>query len=231
MGVGGGGVEVEPNTEVISLLQMLLTAMPATEDAANLGSVMACMGPLVVGKIFSGDLFSFECALSGPCQLSLALEYSDPVALRSSLAAYDLQDDAGQFLFNTALHVQGTTQLGWNTFAGDAERTVRVNGVIHECTAAQQDQIVAASRCEWTVEWTPDVTLRRLDDSQEILGRARTIYEGLHRRDLEYYLRESSRWRFAFSSWRKGTASTSSSVAAGRCTSSTSSSTRSQPPI
>ena len=188
MGVGGGGVEVEPNTEVISLLQMLLTAMPAAEDEANLGSVMACMGPLVVGKIFSGDLFRLECALSGPCELSLSLEYSDPVGLRSSLAVHDLQDDAGQFLFNTALHVQGTTQLGWSTFAGDAERTVNVNGVIHECSAAEQEQIVAASRCEWTVEWTPNVTLRRLEDPEEILDRARTIYEGLHRRDLEYYL-------------------------------------------
>jgi transcriptional regulator with GAF, ATPase, and Fis domain len=188
MGVGGGGVEVEPNKEVISLLQILLTAMPATEDDANLGSVMAIMGPIVVSKIFSGDLFRFECQLSGPCQLSLSLEYSDPVGLRASLASYDLDDDAGQFLFNTALHVQGTTQIGWNTFAGDAENTVRVRGVIHECSAQEQANIISASRCEWTVEWTPEVTLRRLEDSQDILDRARTIYEGLHRRDLEYYL-------------------------------------------
>ena len=88
MGVGGGGVEVEPNTEVISLLQMLLTAMPAAEDEANLGSVMACMGPLVVGKIFSGDLFRLECALSGPLRAFSVARVFGPgrVALESGSA-------------------------------------------------------------------------------------------------------------------------------------------------
>ena len=188
MGVGGGGVEVQPNTEIISLLRLLLTAMPTDEDDRNLAAVMACMGPLVVGTIFSGDLFRFDIHPSDPCQLSISLEYTEPETLRSSLAAYGLQDDVGRFFYNTALHIQGTTQLGWNTFAHDADDAVRVLSVIHERSDSERERIVTDCRCEWKVEWSPDVRLSRLGESEEILERARTIYEALYRHDLEYYL-------------------------------------------
>jgi DNA-binding NtrC family response regulator len=188
MGHGGGGVEVQPEVEVASLLQLLVSAIPPGNDAPHLGAVMGHVGPLILGSVFSESLFRLQVEPSGDLGMRLSLEYADPAGLRRALAAYDLQEDAGVFFTNSALHIQGTARLGWNTFAIDARHKVRMSPVIQELPLPERQAIQQDCRCTWEVSWTPDVRLRRLPSAAEALARTQDVYQALRRKDLEYYL-------------------------------------------
>lgn len=188
MGSGGGGVEVQPDTDVSALLQLMLSAIPAEDDARHLGEMMALMGPVIVNQVFSQELIHLHTEPSGACGLRMTLQFSRPEALRDSLRPYDLADDSGTLFYNTAMHVQGTARLGWTTFARDSGRTVDMGVPVHRLSSRKREEIRRTLRCTWDVQWSPDVRLRRLTQGHDILERGRTIYQALHRTDLQYYL-------------------------------------------
>jgi transcriptional regulator with GAF, ATPase, and Fis domain len=146
------------------------------------------MGPLLVAKVFSEELFRLRVERTGDCRLSMSLEYVDAGGLRQALDRYGLRDDSGLFFYNCALHIQGTARLGWDTFARDGGRKVHMGPAIQELTDADRKRLVDTCRYEWEVEWAPDVRLRRLREPEDILSRTVAVYEALQRKDLEYYL-------------------------------------------
>jgi DNA-binding NtrC family response regulator len=188
MGRGGGGVEVAPDQEVISLLHLLTTALPPAADRSNIGMLMQTLGPLILGKVFSAGLFHFEVLPQGEDRLRISLQYTDRGQVRDCLKAFGLEEDMGAFFLNSALHVQGTIQLGWDTFAQDVGRMVDMRPLIEDRSIGEQQEIEKTCSCAWTVTWKPEVRLTRLTDPDEIMAQGSTIYEALHRKDLQYYL-------------------------------------------
>ena len=190
MGRGGGGLAVEPHKEVISLIRLLITALPEAHahDRREIGVLMQTLGPLMLGQIFTAGLFRIEVAPQGEDGLQIALQYADLDRVAACCKALGLQGDIGAFFLNSALHIQGTVQLGWDTFAEDAARAIRMETLIEDRDRTTQAEISKICSCNWTVTWTPDVRLRRLHDDEEIMALARTVYEALHRKDLEYHL-------------------------------------------
>ena len=185
MGYGGGGVEVAPHTEVTSLIRLLITALPQENDRRHIGVLMQTLGPLFLGQIFTAGLFQIEIAPAGTDELRIDFQYADRTRVAVSLGKYGLADDIGTFFLNSALHIQGTVRLGWETFAQDAERTIDMEGLIDR---TNRERIAGACACTWRVNWKPSVRLNRLGEEAEILNQAQTIYEALNRKDLEYYL-------------------------------------------
>lgn len=188
MGQGGGGVEVQPDVEVGSLLQLLVSAIPPGNDARHLGQVMARVGPLILGSVFSGDLFQLDVEPAQDLGLTLSLAYRDPDQVQQALALHGLQEQAGLFFYNSALHIQGTARLGWNTFALDARHKVQMGPEIQHLSEADRQRMIGDCRYEWTVTWSPDVRLRRLPDAAEVLERTGDVYRALQRKELEYYV-------------------------------------------
>jgi len=60
--------------------------------------------------------------------------------------------------------------------------------LIEERSAQEQEAIVRSCACEWSVTWSPEVELARLDDAAQILEQAKVVYDALHRKDELYYL-------------------------------------------
>lgn len=189
MGAGGGGVEVQPDVAVVSLLQLMLSALPAGNDAGELGAMMCLMGPLMLGKVFSEQLMSLQVEPSGPRSVRFSLQYSDVEALRESLAPYGLADDVGTFFYNTALHVQGVARRGWVVFAREELRRMDMGTPIYELPAPQRQRMRDDLACAWESSWPEDIQLRRLQRADVVYERGRAIYEALHSGDLETYLR------------------------------------------
>ena len=204
MGHGGGGVEVRPDTEVASLLELLLTSMPADRDADNLGELVTRMFPLLLGTVFSAELFRFEVHGAGDNRLRLSLGFVDDEALTAALARHGLQDDVGLFFLNSALHIQGSARLGLDTFARDASRAVRLGPAIQELSAEARARLTTTRSIDWDVEWSPEVQVRRRRDAADLIGRAETIFAALQRRDVEYYLQRIQSLEVRVQSFEEG---------------------------
>jgi DNA-binding NtrC family response regulator len=189
MGSGGGGVEVQPDIHVVSLLQIMLTALPAGNDAHELGEIICLLGPLILGKVFSADLMTMHVERSGERSVRFTLHYTDVDALRASLRPYDLADDIGSFFYNTALHVQGVARLGWFTFAREELRHVDMGTPLFELSSPEKQQVREQFQCTWEATWPDDIQLRRLRNPEAIRTRFQAIYEALHSRDMATYLR------------------------------------------
>ncbi len=189
MGSGGGGVEVQPDIHVVSLLQLMLTALPTGNDAYELGEVVCLMGPLILGKVFSADLMTMNVERSGERAVRFSLRYTDVDALRASLRPYELADDVGAFFYNTALHVQGVARLGWFTFAREELRHVDMGTPLFELPNAESKHVREHFHCTWEATWPHDIQLRRLRSAEAIRTRFQTIYDALHSRDIEAHLR------------------------------------------
>jgi len=188
MGRGGGGIQVAPELEVVSLVHLLTTAMPTGSDRRCISMLMELFGPLVLSKIFPANMAAMEVAPVGEGGLTIQLRHQDTQVVEGALSELGLGGDAGLFFYNTALHVQGTLELGWRTFARDAEHSITMAPLITARAAAEREAIVRSCACQWSVTWTPQVELARIDDPADLLEQARIVYDALNRKEELYYL-------------------------------------------
>ena len=188
MGRGGGGLEVAPHTEFISLIRLLTTALPPGNDRHHLQTLIRELGPAFLNRIFTSGLLLAEVEPDGDNKLTFTLRYADRERLAMGLAALGHEGDTGAFFINSALHIQGLLQLAWQTFTRAADHAVVMEDLIEN---RSEDAILGIHRacvCVWTVGWRDDVELNRLVDQEAIFEQARSMIEGLQRKDLEYYL-------------------------------------------
>ena len=188
MGRGGGGIEVAPDREIISLLHLLPTALPPVADDRHFGLLMQSLIPQILNMVFATGLFTTEVRPEKDHQLYIGLQYATPGQLEKCLRPFGLERDVGAFFLNSALHVQGTLQLGCDTFVQDAEHNVEIKGLIEQRSAQGREEIAATCTCSWTLSWESDIRLSRLEAPDVILDHGLAIYDALHRKDLQYYL-------------------------------------------
>lgn len=188
MGYGGGGIEVAPHREVISLVTLLISALSPKNDAVNVGVLVSDLFPQILGRIFPVDLLEIEVSPRDAASVTVSLRYADRQKLRDGLDRLDLARDTGHFFLNSALHIQGTMQLAWDTFAQDPGRHIDMGPRLQELDEAGRRQVAEDGTYTWSVEWQPEIQLGRLTDDAEVLARTRTILEALQLRDHEYYI-------------------------------------------
>ncbi|MBI2502360.1 MAG: sigma-54-dependent Fis family transcriptional regulator [Candidatus Latescibacteria bacterium] len=186
MGRGGGGLEVAPDREVISLVELMTSALPAQADSRTLSALMQVLVPLFLDRIFPAGLFALELE-EGEDSLHIALRYADPARVRADLEPHGLGGDLGVFFFNSALHIQGVLQLGWQTLVEDGEQHVEMEGLIEGRGMEAQKLIEAQCRCAWVARWQSPLRLRQLPDDEAVLAQTRIICEALQRKDAQYY--------------------------------------------
>ncbi len=185
MGRGGGGIEVAPNEEVLSLILLMMTALPAEGDSHGIKSLFETFGPIILGNVFPVGKFEFDHPSDRAMRITL--RYSDPEAMKSSLHPLGLKADIGTFFLNSALHIEGVIQLGLDIIIKDAPRSVTVSGLIGDGDDADRQSLQDACSCTWDISWVPEVGLNKLGEADKILAQGRTIYEAFLRRDLQYH--------------------------------------------
>ena len=185
MGRGGGGIEAAPNKEVLSLILLMMTALPAGANSHGIKSLFETFGPIILGNVFPVEEFEFDHPSNRA--MSITLRYTDLDAMKSSLLALGLDADIGTFFLNSALHIQGVIQLGLNIIIKDALRSVTVSGLIEDGNDDDRQSVRDTCSCTWDIGWVPEVGLNKLGKADEILAEGRTIYEGFLRRDLQYH--------------------------------------------
>ncbi len=188
MGYGGGGIEVAPHREVISLITLLIAALSPQNDAVNFGVLVRDLFPQILGRIFPVDLLAFEVSPRDATSVAISLRYTDYQKLRNGLDRLGLARDTGHFFLNSALHIQGTMKLAWDTFAQDPARHISMGPSLQELDETRRRQVAEDGIYTWSVEWKPEISLGRLTDDAEVMARARTILEALQLRDHEYYI-------------------------------------------
>jgi DNA-binding NtrC family response regulator len=186
MGRGGGGLEVAPDREVISLVELMSSSLPALADSRTLSALMQMLVPIFLDRIFPAGLFALELEERGDA-LHIALRYADPVRVRAELEPHGLAGDQGAFFFNSALHIQGLLQLGWQTLVEGGCQAIEMEGLIEARPAPAQEEIEGQCRCAWTARWRPPVRLRQVADTQAVLAQTRVVCEALQRKDAQYY--------------------------------------------
>jgi len=60
MGYGGGGIEVAPHLEVVSLVTLLISALPPHNDSESVGILIRDLFPQILGRIFPSDLLQIN---------------------------------------------------------------------------------------------------------------------------------------------------------------------------
>ena len=188
MGLGGGGLEVAPDQEVLSLVHLLTTALPSTSDYRSIGLLIQTLCPLMLSKVFTPDLFCIEVLPERENQLRINLDFAARNQVANCLKAFELEGDIGTFFLNSALHFQGTALLGLHTLVREAEHSIAMDVLIENRDSKAREEIQTSCSCAWTVAWKSSIQLNRLVDAEEILDQGSTIYEALHRKDLQYYL-------------------------------------------
>ena len=187
MGRGGGGLEVAPHTEFISLIHLLISALPDSNDEQHLVGLIQELGPTFLGRIFTSGLLKIDLLPQGNRRLEVTLCYAQREQLTDGLRELGHGEDAGAFFMNSALHIQGLLQLAWMTFSRD-ETSVTMENLIEDREQGLLDDISDSCSCGWPVNWTADVELDRTTDGETIFTLARVVVEALQRKDLEYYL-------------------------------------------
>ena len=187
MGRGGGEIEVAPDTEVVSLLALIMNALPPDSDSRNLSLVMEELGPTLLGTVVTPTLFDIQVAAEGETGLLLTLRYADRRQLQTRLRDYGLEGDVGQLFLNTAMHVQGLVQLALDTFVHDADDSVWTTGLVQNLVAEESTEIERTCTCQWHIEWAPDLVLRRKHEPEQILQLGDVVFQALQRKDMQYY--------------------------------------------
>lgn len=188
MGYGGGGIEVAPHREVISLVSLLISALPPNDDSANVGVLIRELFPQVMGRIFPSELLAVEVDAKGPRRAAITLAYADSDGLTRALDELELGQDAGEFFLNSARHIQGTMRLAWDTFADRPDLHFRFAPLLSGLSPGDLERVAAEGSYTWQVEWDATIRLRRQRDGDEILGRARAVLQALELADREFYL-------------------------------------------
>ena len=189
VGVGraGGGLQIRPETDIISLIRLVVTAMPAAEDQHSIGLLVQSLAPLMLDKVFVTGDFHIEVLQEQEDRLRVSLEYADGGQVETYLKAFGLERDTGTFFLNSALQIQGTIEVGLRTLAQNMRRYMKMKVLVEDRHKKDLEEIEQTCSCAWTITWRPEIRLRRLTGPDKILAQGRTIYETLHRRDLEYF--------------------------------------------
>lgn len=188
VGRGGAGIEVKPNIEVMSLVRLLVSALPPGDDHLQLGPLVKELGAMMLGQLFPRDLFTIVMAPDGDRALRISFQYTDREMVERHHRPLGLEGDVGSFFLNEVLHIQGAIELGLSVFARDARRTVTMTDLVEDRDEVERRQIATTCQCEWRVSWRPEVKLRRIEDGETVMELARAVYETLGRKDLEFYL-------------------------------------------
>ncbi len=186
VGRNGGGLFINPETDILSLTQLLVSALPQNQDNRNIGLLVQALSPMMLDKIFPGKLLQVESQFLSDSELSLTLSYANRNQTIAELAKLGLVHELGIYFQTLALQVQGTIQLGLRTFS-QRMRDVRITPAIERQTDTYRDTIQQSCQYTWTVTWRPTVSLRRTENPEHILNQVQTIYDTLHRRDMEYF--------------------------------------------
>ena len=187
VGWEGSGLHLEQDRDIISLMGLLVNAMPTGNDGRSLGQIVQTLSPLMLDRIFPAEVFAMELDFEGDERLQIALRYADPQLAREGLRALGLERDAGLFFITSALQIQETLRKGLEEMAQDAEKAIALQVRIEERSAKEQAEIVRICACAWTITWRSDMRFRRMNEPEEVLEQARTLYATMHRRDLEYF--------------------------------------------
>ena len=186
VGRGGGGLEVAPDREVVSLVALMTTALPVSAAIRTIGALMQMLGPLFLDRLFPAGLFALSMEVEEDT-LRFELAYADVPRVRAALRRYGLDAELGKFFVNSALHLQGLLQLGWQTLVEAGERLVRMEGLIEQRSPEDQELIERDCRCVWSAHWQSPLQLRQLPDDEAVLAQTRVICEALQRKDVQYY--------------------------------------------
>lgn len=184
----GGGLYINPETDVLSLTQLLVSALPQNQDDRNIGLLVQALSPMMLDKIFPCKLFQVSSQFTSDHTLDITLQYNteNQNQTLAHLAKLGLIEEIGPFFETIALQIQGTLQLGLRTFS-QRIRDVRLTPSIERQSAIQHQALQTTCQHTWTATWKPDVHLRRTESPDQILTQVQTIYDTLHRRDLEYF--------------------------------------------
>ena len=187
VGWEGSGLHLEQDRDIISLMRLLVNAMPAGNDGRGLGQIVQTLSPLMLDRIFPAEVFVMELDFEGDEGLQIALRYADPELAREGLRAFGLERDAGIFFFTSALQIQETLRKGLEEMVQDAEETIALQVRIGERSSEEQAEIVRTCACAWTITWRSDMRFRRMNDPERVLEQVRILHATMHRRDLEYF--------------------------------------------
>ncbi len=186
-GRAGGGLQNEPETDITSLVRLLVTALPPGDEGGQFGLIVKSLAPMMLDKVYTTDLLGLHLREAGPHALRLELAYLDPGEVDQRLAHLGLGGDGGAFFLDAGLQVQGTLEMGLDYVAAGGRAACWLEDPIEARRDEERAVIAAACACSWTLRWDPQVQLQRLHEPEEILAQVQTIYETMHRRDLEYF--------------------------------------------
>ncbi len=188
VGRKGGGLYINPETDVLSLTQLLVSALPQHQNDRNIGLLLQALAPMMLDKIFPCKLFQVTSQFTSDHTLDISLQYNtqNQNQTLAQLAQLGLTQEIGPFFQTIALQIQGTIQLGLRTFA-QRMRDVRITPSIERQSNIIHQTLQTTCQHTWTVTWKPNVHLRRTENPDHILNQVQTIYDTLHRRDLEYF--------------------------------------------
>ena len=188
VGRKGGGLYINPETDVLSLTQLLVSALPQHQDARNIGLLVQALSPMMLDKIFPCKLFQVTSQFTSDHTLEVSLQYNtqNQNQTLAQLAQLGLIQDIGPFFQTIALQIQGTIQLGLRTFA-QRIRDVRLTPSLERQNNTFHQTLQTICQHTWAVTWKPNIHLRRTENPDHILNQVQTIYDTLHQRDLEYF--------------------------------------------
>ena len=186
VGRNGGGLIINPETDILSLTQLLVSALPHNQDNRNIGLLVQALSPMMLDKIYPGNLFRVQSEFVSDQELAVTLSFADRNLITAELAKLGLIHELGLYFHTVALQVQGTIQLGLRTFS-QRIRDVRISPSLERQPETYCDTVQQACQHTWTISWRPEVSLRRTETPDNLMEQVRTIYDTLHRRDMEYF--------------------------------------------
>ncbi|MSR81497.1 MAG: hypothetical protein EXS58_01015 [Candidatus Latescibacteria bacterium] len=91
-----------PDREVVSLVELMTTALPVSAASRTIGVMMQMLGPLFLDRLFPAGLFVLNMEV-GDDTLRFELVYADAPRVRAALRRYGLDDELGKLFVNSAL--------------------------------------------------------------------------------------------------------------------------------
>lgn len=186
VGWEGSGLHSEYDQDIVSLIQLLVDAMPAGDEGAYFGKALKELGPLFLEHIFPSGLFVLAMELDDG-GLAVELRYADIDKVRTALASVGLADDIGALFVNSALQVQETLRKGLAIMLLEPEQSTRMTGRIEQLDTTGRSAIANNCRATWAIEWDAGTRLSRRSEPDEVLHLVRSLHANMHRRELEYF--------------------------------------------
>ena len=184
--VGWEGSGLHGDGDIISLMELMVAALPPGDGRTHLGMALKELAPLFLDHIFPSSLFklAIEPQANG---LEVEFCYADPDQVEAALARVGLAGDMGTLFARSLLQVQETVRKGLAILVQDAERALRVEGRMDTLSEDRRRALAAAGRASWSVQWEGEVELIRCQDPAAVLALVRSLHANMHRRELEYF--------------------------------------------